>query len=478
MVGEAGDIRFAGVSTDTRTIAAGQLFVPLVGANFDGHDHLTAAEAAGAAGALWQSDRPQPETKLPLILVSDTLAALQKLAESYLASIGARVVGVTGSNGKTTTKDLIASVLRTAFKVAKTEGNFNNHIGLPLTILRAPADTQAFVLEMGMSDRGEISLLTRIAKPNVAVITNIGESHLLQLGSRRNIARAKLEIAEGLKTGGALIYNGDEPLLAEELAASPLPAGIGKLTFGADASCDLRLGAFEGTAEGSRFTAEAGRSGEPSEPGKPGKSSGPAPAEAANQPAAPEAVFELAIPGRHNALNALAAVAVGRLFGLSDDQIAEGLRSAQLTGMRIERTAAANGAAVLNDAYNASPASVRAAIELVASLKAAPGGRKILVLGDMLELGPDEAEFHAAIGRAVTPDKADLLLAYGPLSANGAREAEKLLPAGAVKHYMDKEQLIADLLAKLTPDDLVLVKASRGMKLEEVVYALQRGAVS
>jgi len=430
----------------------GQLFVPLVGAKFDGHDHLAAAEAAGAAAALWREDRPLPETKLPLILVSDTLAALQKLAESYLASIGAKVVGVTGSNGKTTTKDLIASVLRTAFRVAKTEGNFNNHIGLPLTILRAPADTQAFVLEMGMSDRGEISLLTRIAKPNVAVITNIGESHLLQLGSRRNIARAKLEIAEGLRPGGTLVYNGDEPLLAEELAAAPLAEGRSRLTFGAGEGCDLRLGSFEGTAEGSRFAI-------------------------AGEPDGAEAAFELAVPGRHNALNALASVAVGRLFGLTDAQIAEGLREAKLTGMRIERTAAANGATVLNDAYNASPTSVRAAIELVGSLKVAPGGRKILVLGDMLELGPDEAEFHAQVGRAVTPDKADALLAYGPLSANGARVAEKVFPAGAVKHYADKERLIADLLAMLAPEDLVLVKASRGMKLEDVVYALQRGAV-
>lgn len=452
---EAGGVRFAGVSTDTRTIAPGQLFVPLVGAKFDGHDHLAAAEAAGAAAALWQEDRPLPDTKLPLIPVGDTLAALQKLAESYLASTGARVVGVTGSNGKTTTKDLIASVLRTAFKTAKTEGNFNNHIGLPLTILRAPADTEAFVLEMGMSDRGEIALLTRIGKPNVAVITNIGESHLLQLGSRRNIARAKLEIAEGLKPGGTLVYNGDEPLLAEELAAAPLPEGRSKLTFGAGEGCDLRLGAFEGTAEGGRFTLA----------GQPGRPDGA------------EAEFELAVPGRHNALNALAAVAVGRLFGLSDAQIAEGLRTAQLTGMRIERTAAWNGATVLNDAYNASPTSVRAAIELVGSLKAPPGGRKLLVLGDMLELGPDEAEFHAAVGRAVTPDKADALLAYGPLSAHGAREAEKVFPAGAVAHYADKNRLIADLLARLKPEDVVLVKASRGMKLEEVVYALQRGAV-
>lgn len=447
---EAGGARFAGVSTDTRTLAAGQLFVPLVGPKFDGHDHLAAAEAAGAAAALWQKDRPLPASKLPLILVEDTLAALQKLAENYLARIGAKVVGVTGSNGKTTTKDLIASVLGTVYRTAKTEGNYNNHIGLPLTILRAPADTQAFVLEMGMSDLGEIALLTRIAKPDAAVITNIGESHLQQLGSRRNIARAKLEIAEGLRPGGTLVYNGDEPLLAEELAASPLPDGVAKLSFGAGEGCDLRLGGAEVSVDGSRFTLAGAPDG---------------------------AAFELAIPGRHNALNALAAIAVGRLFGLSDARIAEGLRAAKLTGMRIERTAAWNGATVLNDAYNASPTSARAAIELVGSLKTPPGGRRILVLGDMLELGPDEAAFHAAVGRAVGPDKADALLAYGPLSAHTAEAAAQASPSVAVTHYDDKAKLIADLLTRLGPDDLVLVKASRGMKLEEVVYALQRGAV-
>lgn len=446
---DAGDRRLAGVSTDTRTIAPGQLFVPLVGERFDGHDHLAAAEAAGAAAALWRADRPRPETKLPLLIVEDTLSALQKLAEGYLSTLDARVVGVTGSNGKTTTKDLIASVLSTGYKVAKTEGNFNNEIGLPLTILRAPADTQVLVLEMGMSGRGEISLLTRLAKPEAAVITNIGESHLLQLGSRREIARAKLEIVEGLRSGGALVYNGDEPLLAEELPGAGLPAGAKAIAFGTGEGCDLRLADAEVAVEGSKFrTADD-----------------------------PQTEYELPVPGRHNALNALAAVAVGRLFGLTSARIAEGLRAAKLTGMRIERSAAANGAIVLNDAYNASPTSVRAAIDLVAGLRLPDGGRKMLVLGDMLELGPDEAEFHAAIGRGATPDKADALLAYGPLSRHLAEAAEAAFPPGDVRHFADKRELAAELLGRLGPNDLVLVKGSRGMKLEDIVVALQRGAV-
>jgi UDP-N-acetylmuramoyl-tripeptide--D-alanyl-D-alanine ligase len=445
---DAGRQRVAGVSTDTRTLAPGQLFVPLAGERFDGHDHLEAAVKAGASAALWQADRPLPAAPgVPLVVVDDTLTALQKLAENYLGSLNARVVGVTGSNGKTTTKDLLASVLATGFKVACTAGNLNNHIGLPLTILRAPADTEVLVLEMGMSGRGEISLLSRLAKPDAAVITNIGDAHLLQLGSRRNIARAKLEIAEGLKPGGALVYNGDEPLLAEELAELKLPAGIKRIAFGEGADCDVRLLEAEVTLEGCAFrTADR-----------------------------PDALFELPVTGRHNAVNALAVLAVGRLFGLSETQIAEGFKTAVLTGMRIERTKAYNGAVVLNDAYNASPTSVRAAIDLVAQFKGYR--RKWVVLSDMLELGPDEAEFHAGIGRFLTPDKADALYTVGPLSAFTAKAAEAAFPPGAVRHFERKRELIDALLRELSPDDLVLAKASRGMKLEEVVSALQKGAV-
>ncbi|MBB6673223.1 UDP-N-acetylmuramoyl-tripeptide--D-alanyl-D-alanine ligase [Cohnella nanjingensis] len=443
----AGALRIAGVSTDSRSIAPGRLFVPLAGDRFDGHDYLATAERAGAAAALWQQDRPAPKTALPLLRVADTLAALQALAAGYLAAWKPRVVGVTGSNGKTTTKDLIASVLATTYKVAKTEGNFNNHIGLPLTILGADPGTEALVLEMGMSGRGEISLLSRLTGPDAAVITNVGESHLLQLGSRRNIARAKLEIAEGLKPGGTLVYYGDEPLLREELAALARPAAdLRTVTFGEREGDDLRAERIAVRPDGVSFAL-------------------------AGEPAG--AAYALPIPGRHNAVNALAAIAIGRLFGVAEDRIAEGLRAAKMTGMRIERTAAWNGALVLNDAYNASPTSMRAAIGLVAQLTGFR--RKWLVLGDMLELGPDEAAFHADIGRELSTDKADGLFAFGPLSALAAAEAKRRLPDGAVLHFADKRELADALLARLAPEDLVLVKASRGMRMEEVVQRLRQG---
>ena len=449
-----------GVSTDTRSLQPGELFVPLEGERHDGHDFVADAARAGAAAALWRRGRPVPEggAGLPLLRVDDPLEALQKLAERYRASLKAKVVAVTGSNGKTTTKDLIASVLAGRLRVHKTAGNLNNHIGLPLTLLRAAPDTEALVVEMGMSGQGEISRLTRLAKPDVAVITNIGEAHLMQLGTRRNIARAKLEIAEGLGPGGVLVIPENEPLLKEELAASPLPAGVRVITFGEGADSDARVDGFRVDVEGTAFRLTFGPALDAN------------PAEAGDEPAP----YRVPLPGRHNAVNAAAAAAVGRLFGLDADTIRRGLAEASVAGMRIERTAAWNGAVLLNDAYNASPTSVRAAISLVGELQGFR--RKWLLLGDMLELGPEEAALHAAIGREAASRGVDRLYTHGRLAAHMAAEAARLMPEeGWVRHFDDKAELAAAVMEELDPADLVLVKASRGMKMEEVVRMLQAG---
>jgi len=453
-----------GVSTDTRTLKPGELFVPIEGERHDGHDFVADAARAGAAAALWRRGRPVPEggAGLPLLLVDDPLEALQKLAERYRAALRAKVVAVTGSNGKTTTKALVASVLARRLRVHKTAGNLNNHIGLPLTILRADPETEALVVEMGMSGRGEISRLTRLAGPDVAVITNIGEAHLMQLGSRRNIARAKLEIAEGLSSGGALVVPANEPLIREEMAAYPPPAGVRVFTFGEGADSDVRVYGIQAEVGGTAFRLAFGPVFDPHPSG-----SGAAPAEEGEP-------FRVPLPGRHNAVNAAAAAAVGRLFGLNDEDIRRGLMEASVTGMRIERTAAWNGAVLLNDAYNASPTSMRAAIRLVGEL--AGFRRKWLLLGDMLELGPEEAALHAAIGREAASAGVDRLYTYGRLAAHMAEEASRLMPEeGRVRHFVDKAALAAAVIGELDPADLVLVKASRGMKMEEVVHLLQAG---
>ncbi|WP_054941752.1 UDP-N-acetylmuramoyl-tripeptide--D-alanyl-D-alanine ligase [Paenibacillus ihuae] len=439
------DMEIAGVVTDSRKITTGCLFVPLAGDHFDGHHYSAAALAAGAAATLWQHDKgPAPEDGA-VILVEDTLAALQKLAAAYLSEAAPQVVAITGSNGKTTTKDMITALLEGQYRVHKTQGNFNNHIGLPLTVLSMSEDTEIAVLEMGMSSRGEIALLSSLAAPDVAVITNIGESHLLQLGSRKEIARAKLEIAEGLKPGGLLIYNGDEPLLAEVMAEPSFhaPAGMQTLRFGLSADNDNYPTGMMTHPGGMTFTTRY---------------------------LAEERAFTLPLPGRHNVINALAALAVARHYAITEASIEEGLKRLKLTGMRIEVMMTASGLTLLNDAYNASPTSMKAAIDVLQSMKT--GGSRIAVLGDMLELGPEEVDFHREIGEYLDPALTDLVFAYGPLAAKLAEAATEKLGPERVFAYTDKAELSSVLNSKCSAKDIVLFKASRGMRLEEVLHSL------
>ncbi|WP_342346101.1 UDP-N-acetylmuramoyl-tripeptide--D-alanyl-D-alanine ligase [Paenibacillus mangrovi] len=438
------DIQVKGVFTDSRKLVSGRLFVPLVGEKFDGHAFAAAALEGGACGVMWQRDRGIPPEG-PVIVVEDTLAALQALSKSYLSDVGCRVVGITGSNGKTTTKDMIYALLGTTFKVHKTGGNFNNHIGLPLTILEMPSDTEIAVLEMGMSGRHEIECLSAIANPEVAVITNIGEAHLLQLGSRHEIARAKLEIISGMKPGGLLVYHGDEPLIPLVLSETETaqPDGLKTFTFGMDQdkNDDYPTGMMF-HSKGIIFTSHR----------HPGEG------------------LELPLLGQHNVINCLAALAVADYFGVSEDQICEGISGLQLTGMRIEQITTPSGFTLLNDAYNASPLSMKAAIDALDSLK---GHRhKIAVLGDMLELGPKELEFHAEVGEYASEGKVDMLYTYGPLSAEAAKAAQRRRPDLPVFHFTDKKELASHLASQVHPKDIVLIKASRGMKLEEIVDAL------
>ncbi|WP_308638911.1 UDP-N-acetylmuramoyl-tripeptide--D-alanyl-D-alanine ligase [Paenibacillus silvisoli] len=444
-----GDPDVAGVTINSRRMAPGQLFIPIKGENFDGHDFAAGAIEAGAAGTLWQRDIAVPEALAcaPLVLVDDTVTALQRLSEAYRDELGVRVVGITGSNGKTTTKDMVAAALSGTFRVHKTDGNYNNHLGLPLTLLDLAEDAQVVVLEMGMSEFGEIDLLTRLAKPDVAIITNIGESHMLQLGSRAGIAKAKLEIVAGLRPGGLLLINGDEPLLHEGLKQAALPEGVEVQTFGLQDGNRWSAGNVAVDATTSVFDV-AGDSGLQR--------------------------VELPVAGMHNVSNALAAIAAAKKFGVTDEAIRGGFSGMKLTAMRIEPIRAYNGAMLLNDAYNASPTSVRAAIDLVSGLTGYK--RKWLVLGDMLELGPEEEAMHGDIGAYVNPAKADAVLTFGKLARRIADEASEQFGSSAdsVKAFEDKGQLIEYLRSRMAPEDLVLVKGSRGMRMEEIIHDLQR----
>ncbi len=440
-----------GVSTDSRAIEAGSLFIPLTGEKFDGHAYVEDAIAAGAAGALWQNDHPEPPHGIPLIFVDSTLLALQSLAKAYREQLKVRIIGITGSNGKTTTKDMTSSILSTTYKVMKTKGNLNNHIGLALTLLSLEEDTEMAVIEMGMSGRGEIELLSRLAAPEAAIITNIGESHLQQLGSREEIAKAKLEILCGMPSDGLLIYNGDEPLIEQALEASRasrrcLPEGLKTFRFGFSPGNDFfPIGIMLDSEQFCTYFALNTAGSE---------------------------TYYIPFLGRHNVINALAAIAVSKYMGVNEANIKRGLKEATSTGMRIEVVKGANGLTILNDAYNASPTSMRAAIALLHEMKGYR--RKIVVLGDMLELGGNEDLFHRQIGEVLDPEQIDYVFTYGKLTHWIAEEAASRFRPGTIIEAGDKA-LLAERIAELaSPQDIVLFKGSRGMRLEEVVERLRK----
>ncbi|MED1202962.1 UDP-N-acetylmuramoyl-tripeptide--D-alanyl-D-alanine ligase [Heyndrickxia acidicola] len=432
------EIRIEGVCIDSRKVQPGNLYIPLKGRFSDGHQYVEAAINAGASAALWQIDVPNPPEGMPIIMVEDALAALQQLAKSYRDELSIKVVGVTGSNGKTTTKDMVASVLKEKYKVQKTEGNFNNHQGLPLTILSLEEDTQVAVLEMGMSARGEIEFLTKLACPDIAIITNIGEAHLQDLGSREAIAEAKFEIIQGLSEKGLLVYLGDEPLLNQLLRSAQ---NFRVKTFGKNESNDLYPVSIRQEGHGSIYRVNG-----------------------------IEGNFHIPVLGEYNVLNSLAAIHTALELDLSLEQIQKGLNSMKLTAMRMEMIDGYKGSKIINDAYNASPTSTKAAIRMMEGLDGEKN--KILVLGDMLELGEDEKDYHKQVGREIDPEKINYIFTFGELARHITEEARHLFPEGHAEAFMDKGELVKKLKSIVKEDDYILIKASRGMKLEEVVNSI------
>ncbi|PFW97847.1 UDP-N-acetylmuramoyl-tripeptide--D-alanyl-D-alanine ligase [Bacillus pseudomycoides] len=430
-----------GVSIDTRKITTGNLYIPIQGDRFDGHSFVEKAIENGAVATLWKKNVQNPPVNIPVIFVEDTLEALQTLAKSYRDQLDVKVIGVTGSNGKTSTKDIVTSLLATKFKVQKTEGNFNNHIGLPLTILTLEENTEMAVLEMGMSSRGEIEFLSKLARPNAAIITNIGEAHLMDLGSRDAIAEAKLEIVTGLQDGGVFVYNGDEPLLTNRVPSMNLAAET--ITFG-----DARANNYYPTSVTLQATGTYFKMNQDE-----------------------NIVFYLPVLGKHNVYNTLASMAIAKYFGVTWEEMKQGLVTLQMTGMRMEIVKTENGLTIINDAYNASPTAMEAAFHLMNGLDGF--SKKIVVLGDMLELGDQEVQFHYEVGKLIDPARISYVFTYGRLGAQIAEGAKINFPNERVKVYDNKEELVKNLQEVVDVKDVVLVKASRGMKLEEVITMLK-----
>lgn len=426
------------ISTDTRTLRPGDLFLALRGEVHDGHAFLAQAIDKGAKGIVISEPglaEKYMTRDLNIILVDNTLHGLHRLALWHRQKFDVPVIGITGSNGKTTTKDMVAAVLNEKFNVLKTEGNYNNEIGLPLTLLKLLPEHEAVVLEMGMRGLGEIDVLCQIANPTAGVITNIGVTHFELLGSVENIAKAKGELLEHIPTSGFALLNGED-----EWSHRLGSLCRGKvLFFGFSQQAHIKAENVS-LGEVSRFDVEAF-----------GKKMN----------------VHLPLPGEHNVLNALAAAGVGLQLGLSLEEIASGLNKVKLSAMRLAKVAGINNTIIINDAYNANPTSTKASLQVLVSSQ---GERKIAVLGDMRELGAIEEESHFQIGEYVVQLGIDHLIAVGNLA--------NFMAEGAICAGMPKEKALAFadndgakryLRSLLMPGDVILVKGSRAVKMEEIV---------
>ncbi len=428
------NVSFSGVSTDSRKLAGGELFIALRGENFDGHEFVAAAQAHGAVAAVVDSEQDLNDAVLPLIVVADTRLALGALAANWRARFTLPLIAVTGSNGKTTSKEMIASILKAAYgdAVLVTQGNFNNDIGLPLTLLTLDSSHCAAIVELGMNHPGEIAYLTRIARPTVGLVTNAQRAHLAGMGSLETIASEKGSVFMGLAEPGVAVFNADETWADLWRAQS---ANRRVLTFAFERPAEVSGRHQAHGLENSLIISAQGEQFE----------------------------VALALPGAHNARNALGAAAAALAAGVSLAAVRAGLAAFRGIKGRLQRRPGRNGAVLLDDTYNANPDSVRAGIDVLA----ATVGRKILVLGDMGEIGDMTGQFHDEIGGYAKSQGVDRLLALGESSALAAHN----FGAGG-QHFKKIEDLIGVLLGELTPQTTVLIKGSRFMRMERVVEAV------
>ncbi|HST31623.1 MAG TPA: UDP-N-acetylmuramoyl-tripeptide--D-alanyl-D-alanine ligase [Chthoniobacterales bacterium] len=434
-----GNVSVERISTDSRSIKSGELFVALRGENFDGHKFIEEVAKGGGAGAIVDDKWKGPaSSRCAILRANDTLLAYQNLAANYRRSLPLKVLAITGSNGKTSTKDFAASVLGRKFRVTKTQGNFNNHVGLPRTILEATSKDEVAVWEIGMNHPGEVAPLAEISAPDAAIITNIGVAHIEFMGSREAIAQEKGALAEAVGSDGTVILNADDPFsegIAKRSRARVVFAGINNGV--------LRATDVEQTSSGSEFTILEG---------------------------AHRCRAQLSVPGLHMVQNALLAIAAGRVFGVPLEECAIGLAIAPLTKARLQ-IKEVNGVQFLDDSYNANPDSVKAALRTLIELGA--DGKRIAVLGEMRELGAETQRGHEEVGQEAAALGVDQLIGIGEKGDVIAKAAKK---AGLEKSdAVGSTAEAADLLSEIAePGDLVLIKGSRLARTEEVIEHFSR----
>jgi UDP-N-acetylmuramoyl-tripeptide--D-alanyl-D-alanine ligase len=444
--------RIRQISLDSRSVKPGDLFVAIKGDRFDGHDFVGAALARGAVGALVHDGYRVDAAALkrgakqsdPFVLgARDPLFAYQQLATHHRSRFAIPVVAVTGSNGKTTTKEMVASVMAHRWKILKTEGNLNNRIGVPQTLFRLNGRHEGAVIEMGVDNLGQTTRLCEIVRPTIGIITNIGPDHLEFFGSMDGSAQAKAELLDLLPSGGTAVLNRDDPYY--DYLASRARCRV--ISFGFSSKADVQ-------ATDVKFDGRDGTIFRLLLPGK-----------------VRHTIVHIRVQGAHNVTNALSAAAVGSVLGLPGAVIAQGLARFRPAAMR-SQIVVSHGVKIINDCYNANPASMKAAVQLLAQTEG--GGRKVAVLGDMLELGPEGATMHEEVGGFAARQGIDRIIACGPLArrlADGARRAG--MDGERIDEVTDAASAAALVKGFIKPGDVVLVKASRGMKLEQVVQALQ-----
>ncbi len=432
------DFEVGGVSTDSRLVKNGDVFVALEGENYNGHDFCQVAVQKGAK-ALVVSNLPQPlPDSVVVIKVKNTLKAYQDIAACHRSKFNLPVVAVTGSAGKTSTKDIIAAALSESKNVLKSQGNHNNEIGLPLTLLDLTPQHQVLVVELGMRGLGQIRELAEIARPDIAVVTNVGQTHIELLGSQENIVAAKRELVESLSDSGTAILNGDDTYVREMASATKAR----KLFYGLGESADITAKNIKREGLTTVFCC-------------------------ANKISGQEYEVRLPLLGEHNVYNALAAIAVTTVLKIDKDIMLSGLATTVLSGMRQE-VSEAGGLLLVNDAYNANPAAMCAAAKMLNNM---PGKRKVMILGDMLELGDMSDEAHRAVGREIVRQGIDMVVTVGDKSALISREsAEQGVRSW---HFAEKTPVLPLLEEILQPGDTVLFKGSRGMRMEELLDGLK-----
>ena len=433
------DVALTKPEFDSRLIGPGDLFVPLKGAR-DGHDFIETAFENGAVATLSEKEVEGH----PYLLVDDVLAAFQKLAQYVLEKSQVDVLAVTGSNGKTTTKDMLAQLLSTTYKTYKTQGNYNNEIGLPYTVLHMPEGTEKLVLEMGQDHLGDIHLLSEIAHPKAAIVTLIGEAHLEFFKDRKEIAKGKLQIADGMPAGGLLLVPAD-PIVEDFLTSQQELVRFGE---GADISITKLEERKDSLTFEANFLSDA---------------------------------IDLPVTGKYNATNAMIAAYVALKEGVSEEAIRASFKGLELTKNRTEWKKASNGADILSDVYNANPTAMRLILETFSSIPANPNGRKLAVLADMKELGEQSIDLHNQMILSLSPDVLDTVIFYGQDIAGLAQLASQVFPLGHVYYFKKTaeedqfEDLVKQVKESLKEQDQILIKGSNSMNLAKLVEELENG---